>query len=122
MTSRNAIRVFIFSFTVLIVLLRPYAAYQISMRPDIANDPVKVNSLLQRLIKKKDDHHMVIDEAMAAVISPKTARLLPIVLSSFLAGVFALLFAVMAGYRKIAGVPDICPRHKHYLSLLRIRL
>lgn len=122
MPCRNPVRVLIFSFAVLTVLLRPYAAYRISMRPDIAADPVKVNSLLQRLVKKKDDHHTVIDDDRSATLPSKTFRLLPAVLSLFLAKAFVFLLAGSACYRKIDHAFRVCPRHKYYLSLLCIRL
>jgi len=68
MIRKNSIHVLLFAFAVTMVLLRPYAAYRISMNPNFAGDPVKVNSLLQRLIKKKDEHHATDYENLEAIV------------------------------------------------------
>jgi hypothetical protein len=122
MTSRNSIHILIFSFAVLMVLLRPYAAYRMSMSCDLAGDPVKVNNLLQRLIKKKEEHHAVADENLEAVIPAKAAKSLPAVLLLFLLQAFAPVSATLKRLKEIVKVFRFCHQHKSYLSLLCIRL
>ncbi|SDD35176.1 hypothetical protein SAMN05216464_101497 [Mucilaginibacter pineti] len=78
MNRQRHFQVLVFSFALLVVLLRPYAAYRIARRSDMAKDPVKANSLLQRLIKKKDEHHALADNDLIAVQQPKTGQILPI--------------------------------------------
>lgn len=71
--------IILFSFGLLMVLLRPFMAYQISSRADFSRDPQKVHSLLQRLIKKKDDHHGELSELFAIERAQiKIPRLLPV--------------------------------------------
>jgi hypothetical protein len=56
------------------LLLRPYAIYQIT-RVNSANSlSEKANNLLQRLVKKKDDHHT---EAWAEAVEVKRFKVLP---------------------------------------------
>src|ERR1700712_2289877 len=73
MISKNSYQILLFSFAVLMVLLRPYTAYRISMRSDIASDPVKINSLLQRLVKKKDDHHISMADHTEVIVPLKSS-------------------------------------------------
>jgi hypothetical protein len=46
----------VFTFGVLMLLLRPYCIYQMTAQ-DIRTEPARAWSLLQRLVKKKDEHH-----------------------------------------------------------------
>jgi hypothetical protein len=77
MTDKKSIQILVFSFAVFMVLLRPYAAYQISKHAGFASDPVKVYDLLQRLIKKRDEHHIIEQSAFTAVRQSKPAPVLP---------------------------------------------
>jgi hypothetical protein len=43
-------------FSVMVLLGRPFVAYRLAAQSSFAGNPQKVNSLLQRLIKKKEDH------------------------------------------------------------------
>lgn len=64
--NRN-VYLLIFTFAVIALLLRPFLAYQIAARQHLTDNPAAMNSLLQRLIKKKDDHHTKTDEYLAAI-------------------------------------------------------
>jgi hypothetical protein len=55
--NRQTFNNIIFGLSVIMILLRPFIAYQISIQSSFTKDPQKVISLLQRLIKKKDEHH-----------------------------------------------------------------
>ena len=57
----------LFSLAVMAVLLRPYFAYQLSVSRHLASNPVALNNLLQRLVKKKDDHHSVDKSELSAI-------------------------------------------------------
>jgi len=57
----------IFAFAVIALLLRPFLAYQIAASRHLTANPAAMNSLLQRLIKKKDDHHGKTDEYLAVM-------------------------------------------------------
>jgi len=46
----------VFTLGVLMLLLRPYFVYQMTTADNRSN-PVRAWNLLQRLVKKKDDHH-----------------------------------------------------------------
>lgn len=122
MTSRNFIHVLLFAFAVVMVLLRPYAAYRISMNPNFAGDPVKVNSLLQRLIKKKDEHHATGHESLQAIVPAAVLKSLPCVLLLFLSNGFPfMLLTINRGWQVIKDFQGY--NHlKYYLTLSCIRL
>lgn len=55
--NKKVVNILVFSLGVVLLLLRPYAVYQLTCRGEFAKDPAKAWSLLQRLVKKKDDLH-----------------------------------------------------------------
>jgi hypothetical protein len=57
MKIKRLIDVSIFTVAVIMLLLRPFMVYQMTQSPALSKDPAATWSLLQRLIKKKDDHH-----------------------------------------------------------------
>lgn len=57
MKNKRLINIFIFTMAIMALLLRPYFAYQLAESRQLSKDPVALNALLQRLVKKKDDHH-----------------------------------------------------------------
>jgi hypothetical protein len=67
MKNKRTVNVIVFALTVIALLLRPYFAYQLIENQNLTKDPAVVNSLLQRLIKKKDDHHSVSVEDFLAI-------------------------------------------------------
>lgn len=122
MTGKNLVNVLIFTFAVLMVLLRPYAAYRISMRADFATNSTKVNSLLQRLIKKKEEHHSSEADHINAVSPSKTIMPLPVLLLLFLASKFIFLLTAVKKYSKSNTIFQISPPDKYYLRLSKIQL
>ena len=122
MFNRNSIQVLIFIFAVVMVLLRPYAAYRISMNPNIAGDPVKVNSLLQRLIKKKDKYHTIADESMEAIVPAAAIKSLPSVLLLFIIQLIAFIPFDVKKYRQVTRDFQNYTRIRYYLSFSCIRL
>lgn len=112
----------IFAFAVFIILLRPYAAYQMSVRAVIAADPVKVNSILQRLIKKKEQHHVSANEEMNAIAQAKIKTVLPVVLRLFLIKSLAVLSVNLVGCAEVNCAFQNPKRHKRYLFLSCIQL
>lgn len=57
MRSKNRIGFWIFTLGVLMLLLRPYLVYRATAADSRQANPASAWSLLQRLVKKKDDHH-----------------------------------------------------------------
>jgi hypothetical protein len=57
MRNIKAWKILVFTMAVTMLLLRPYLVYQMTGQRVLHSDPAKAYSLLQRLIKKKDDHH-----------------------------------------------------------------
>jgi hypothetical protein len=122
MTRRNFIHVFFFAFAVLMVLVRPYAAYRISMNPNFSGDPAKVNSLLQRLIKKKDEHHAAEFESLEAIVPEAAAKSFPCGLLLFFFKAFAFMPLIIRGGWQILSDFQSFTHPKYYLSFSCIRL
>jgi len=74
--SRRKYRIILFSFGVMMILVRPFMAYQLSTTSDFGKDPQRIYNLLQRLVKKKDDHHAD-DNELTAVLTQGEAQLVP---------------------------------------------
>jgi len=53
--NRKAVNILVFGMGVLMLLLRPYLIYQLTGYGNRDKNPVK-SILLQRMVKKKDDH------------------------------------------------------------------
>jgi hypothetical protein len=64
--NRKTVNIWIFGIGVLMLLVRPYLVYQLSGYSPAGKNPVKT-ALLQRLIKKKDDHFEWHDKATLEV-------------------------------------------------------
>jgi len=65
----------VFSIGVLMLLLRPYVVYRLTGYGNTDKNPVK-SALLQRMIKKKDDHYECLENAAVEVRSSKFSFLL----------------------------------------------
>lgn len=59
-----------FTIGVLMLLIRPYLVYQLTGGGNMDKDPVK-STLLQRLIKKKDEHIELHESATVETRAPK---------------------------------------------------
>jgi hypothetical protein len=90
--NKRVFRVLIFALGTMMLLLRPYMIYQLTQKKAQANNPVKVYSLLQRLVKKKDEHHELTEVTATVNQRSKFSFQLPIAwVKAFLACIGALL-------------------------------
>lgn len=73
MNCKKRIGICIFTFGVLMFLLRPCLAYQMTSAVSYKTNSARAWSLSQRLIKKKDDHHeQQTDVNVIKVLTEKT--------------------------------------------------
>jgi hypothetical protein len=122
--NRKAVNIMVFSVGLLMLLLRPYVIYRITGHWNTDKNPVK-SSLLQRLVKKKDEHYECRENDAVEVRSKKFCFRLPVKrLPSFdfrnllpAAGFCLAVFAEMA-----AAIWRIRPGNHRYslLSCFRI--
>jgi hypothetical protein len=75
--NRKTVNILVFSIGVLMLLLRPYLIYQLTGGDNVKKNPVKT-SLLQRLIKKKDDYFGWHDKATVEERAPAHDFRLPV--------------------------------------------
>lgn len=76
--SKRVCNLLVFTIGVIMLLLRPYIIYQLTQKT-AANDPAKTYRLLQRLVKKKEDHHEFTETA-ATVTQRSRFSFQPVVL------------------------------------------
>lgn len=93
MRIRNYIGIIIFTLGVFMLLLRPYAVYNMTVKEHLARNPARAWSLLQRLIKKKDEHHGREDSSVAIVATNsaqplRSAQRLLLIFSAFFIAVY----------------------------------
>lgn len=78
MRSKNRIGYWIFTFGVLMLLLRPYLVYQVAAADSRQANPARAWSLLQRLVKKKDDHHEQFADHEAVFTDTRKRSVMPV--------------------------------------------
>ena len=122
MKNRNTFKVLVFTFVVLTVLLRPYAAYCISTRADMSANPAKVYNLLQRLIKKKDDHHNVTVHEFSVVQPPKRDFVIPVVLHLFFYSLSFLTIVSLKRYWEANKVFRVFTGNNYYKLISRFQV
>lgn len=122
MVKRHNIHLLAFSFAILMVLLRPYAAYRITSQAGFIKDPVKINNMLQRLVKKKDEHHAAVNDDMIIVQNQRTGRMLPFILLLFSPSLLSFIAAGIKCFRAAFSAIFIHSYNKQYLLLARLRI
>lgn len=55
--NKRGLHIIVFTIVVLTILLRPYLVYRMTSGNALRTNPARAWNLLQRLVKKKDDHH-----------------------------------------------------------------
>jgi hypothetical protein len=63
MTRKRSLKMIVYAFAVLMILLRPFCAYRLSINTLLVKDPNRMLSALQRVIKKKDTHAEAAEDA-----------------------------------------------------------
>jgi hypothetical protein len=75
--NRKAVNIMVFGIGLLMLLIRPYIVYQLTGYGDKEKSPVK-SSLLQRLIKKKEDRYACHENEAVETSFPKFSFRLPV--------------------------------------------
>lgn len=114
MIRKKSAHILILSVAVLMVLLRPYAAYRLSGSADFVANPIKVNDMQQRLVKKKGGHYGLVERETKTTIALPAIRLLFNQKQGFFAtGLLKL---------RINTVFHIIHKNKPYLLLSRLQV
>lgn len=123
--NKRVYSILIFALGTMMLLLRPYLIYQLTQKNALTNNPVKVYSLLQRLVKKKDEHHEF-TEIMATVNQrSKFLFQLPIVwVKAFLAciGAFSSFLSAKITQISVFSVFQIRPENHQYRLVSRFQI
>jgi len=123
MKNKRVINIFIFSIAVIMLLLRPYMVYKITENPNLSGNPFAANSLLQRLIKKKDDHHATSIQDYSA-IHQTAKRKYPVIPFTAIKNNFALpskYLIAIADFGQ-STIFKVCAPHKYYRLLSKYQI
>jgi len=89
----------IFTFGVMVFLLRPFLGYLVIGGGGTASNPLRISQLIQRLVKKKEEHHEPEAEAIQELSQSQYARPLPVRLTRYL---YSLFFSPYNSIRSFA--------------------
>jgi hypothetical protein len=78
----------IFTFAVIVFLLRPFMGYLMMGMGGAAGDPLRASQLMQRLVKKKEEQHEPEAEAIQELSRSQYARPLSVRLTRYLYSLF----------------------------------
>jgi hypothetical protein len=125
MMNRVAHYIYIYTFVVLMIVLRPYLAYQISTRSEFARDPEQVSRLLQRLVKKKESHIDDNDEAMELIQASSIEIALPLLFVLILRRRLSWLLSQLSGVSlnwSRNTVFQVSPSNNYYQLISRLQI
>ncbi|WP_114937791.1 hypothetical protein [Mucilaginibacter endophyticus] len=77
MDIKRTLKLITYTFAVLMILLRPFCAYRISMNSLLVKDPNRMLASLQRVIKKKETHAEAAEDA-AEITADGSIVMLPL--------------------------------------------
>jgi hypothetical protein len=86
-SSRTYYRL-IFTFGVMVFLLRPFLGFLMIGAGGATGDPLRTSQLMQRLVKKKEEQHEPEAEAIQELSRSQYARPLPVRLTRYLCSLF----------------------------------
>ena len=114
--QRFSNRVIFYSFLVLIFLMRPFFAYEVSKAGALVTGPKRVFSLFQRAVKKKETHADNDDAEIIQLVDNQF--ILPSVLLVLLrrqaSWLFSLLFIRVNVNWKRNTVFQVCPSNQYF--------
>ena len=113
----------IFTFAVLIVLCRPFIAYNLAASPKFPKEPSKMVSLMRGLVKKKNEHASEPEEIVEARISKKyfPIRLLFLLLFNKVFWALSLAVAIPFALRRRT-LFHISPTNHYYRYICKFQV
>ncbi|WCT14344.1 hypothetical protein [Mucilaginibacter jinjuensis] len=126
MNQRLSHNMLIYTFAVLMILMRPFFAYHISQTGGFAGDPTRVYNLLQRLVKKKEFHAEDADEAADLINATEVKVILPLVFILLQLRRYAgWLYALLVGSNtsnNYSTVFQVCPCNCYYQRISKLQI
>jgi hypothetical protein len=126
MKRQVAHKLFLYTFVVLMILLRPYIAYKISMQGgEFARDPDRVARILSRLVKKKESHVHDTEEAIELIMATDVEIILPALLLLTLRRRLSWLLSILsvsADDLKRSTIFQVSPSNHYYRLISRLQI
>jgi len=125
MAKRISPNLLVYTFAVLMILLRPYFAYQMSLKGAFSKDADAVTRILQRLIKKKENHSEDANEAAEINQAEPAEFILPFILLAVLRRHTAWLLSLLAELKvngKRNTVFRISPTNDYFQLISRLQI
>lgn len=123
--NRRVCSMLIFALGTMMLLLRPYIVYRLTQKNVTADNPAKAYSLLQRLVKKKDEHHEVTEVIATVNQRSRFSFQLPVIwVEAFLAGIGILLsfLSIKITQISVMSVFQILPENHRYRLISRFQI
>ncbi|CAL1519017.1 hypothetical protein [Chitinophaga sp. MM2321] len=125
MRFKKALSILIFSLGLLMLALRPYSVLQLVKQQGMSDHPIKISTLLQRLVTKKDEHPYLVKGETAEEPAGKVKISLPMQILIFLCGHMLSLLALLANRNNIGSITTVfqlCPENSYYKRLSRFQI
>ncbi len=124
MKNKRIISILIFTLAVIAVLLRPFVFYHLTEKQDLVKDPVALNSLMQKLVKKKDDRHFLTPGELSAIQCNKEKippPFSPVIIEKKRYPFIDRAFVVY-NIKQLNTIFMICPLPKYYCLLSKFQI
>jgi len=124
MTGKRWIKMIVYAFAVLMILLRPFCAYRLSMNTLLVKDPNRMLSALQRVIKKKDTHAEAAEDA-AEITANSEVIMLPLLFVLLKRLNFSRFLVLRIGNKlsqSFATIFQVSPTNHYYCWISRFQI
>ncbi|UOE50638.1 hypothetical protein MTO98_06070 [Mucilaginibacter sp. SMC90] len=121
---KRTLKLIIYAFAVLMILLRPFCAYRISMNTLLVKDPNRMLASLQRVIKKKETHAEAAEDA-AEITADSSVVILPLIFALIIRCNLSRLLSLLTGNKlssRFATVFQVAPCNDYYCWISRFQI
>ncbi|WP_142527127.1 hypothetical protein [Pedobacter westerhofensis] len=114
-----------YTFLVMMFLLRPFMSYHLSSNGVFLNEKVRLMSMFQRVVKKKDNPVSDVMEAAELSRATDAEIILPVIFLALIrrqiAWLFSLLGAVSVNW-KMNTIFMVCPSNQYFQFISRLQI
>jgi hypothetical protein len=123
-TVINNPKLLFYLFAVLIILVRPFVVYEMTLEGKI-KEPAAINALLQRLIKKKENHAEGFAEASDLIQATEVEIILPLLFVIYLRRKASWLFSFLTSAgsdKEVNTIFQVSPTNDFYQRISRLQI
>lgn len=124
MTEQRSVKMVIYAFAVLMILIRPFCAYRLSMNSLLVKDPARMLGALQRVIKKKETHAEAAEDA-AEITTENEVVIIPVLFALLSRFNFSRLISLILGPKinqHLSTIFQVSPSNHYYCWISRFQI